>query len=163
MPQPSSQGGSRRSLPRRRWRYRPSCQDGFLLLAVATAVLSACVVALSRFLVLWAALPCAAAPVRRRGRAADMRTPARLRNPARHRAACTPACTRTYLRGHGRAFSSFSLRRAPRRPACRAVVAFAMRDVECTREQGKKVRSLGLSVCHCCRRATYVRTSPPAA
>jgi hypothetical protein len=57
----------------------------------------------------------------------------------------------------------FSLCQAPRRPACRVVVAFATRDAECMREQEKKVMSLGLSVSHHCRRSRIHCTSTPAA
>jgi hypothetical protein len=64
-------------------------------LAGVTAVFPHARRCLSRFLVLWAVLPCAAAPVHYRSRAAGMRTPTRLGKPARHRTAVHP---RTHAR-----------------------------------------------------------------
>jgi hypothetical protein len=69
---------------------------------------------LSRFLLFWAVLPCATAPVRCRGRATSVRAPTHRRSRARLRTLVHPRTRSRPLGGQGRAFGSIALRRAPR-------------------------------------------------
>jgi hypothetical protein len=79
-------------------------------------------------------------------RHAHARAPMKSYAPSRSREP-PHACAPTW-EAKAEPLAPFSLHRAPHRPSCRAAVAFATRDAEGTREQGEKVRSLGLSVCH---------------